>query len=106
MNCCEETEQFFSFVQVPHWQMISAGLQPNDNKIIEILKLLSDTRWSAHAVAIKALCQNYAGIQQSLLNIADDEHQNLSTREEARALHRNCINVQHVECHPSMFPRV
>ncbi|KAK7162483.1 hypothetical protein R3I93_006713 [Phoxinus phoxinus] len=98
VNCCEETEQFFSFVQTlfnfsskttSRWQMIRAGLQPNDNKRIETLKSLSDTRWSAHAVATIALCQNYAGIQQSLLNIADDhEHQNLSTREEARALHK------------------
>ncbi|KAI4824633.1 hypothetical protein KUCAC02_013131, partial [Chaenocephalus aceratus] len=30
------------------------------------------------------LCLNYACIQQSLLNIVDDEHHNLSTREEAR----------------------
>ncbi|CAM4509097.1 unnamed protein product [Leuciscus chuanchicus] len=75
--------------------MIRAGLQPNDNKRIETLKSLSDTRWSAHAVATKALCQNYAGIQQSLLNIADDdEHQNLSTREEARALHKKINKLE------------
>uniref|UniRef100_A0A8P4KM64 Zinc finger MYM-type protein 1 n=1 Tax=Dicentrarchus labrax TaxID=13489 RepID=A0A8P4KM64_DICLA len=103
VNCCEETEQFFSFVQAlfnfsskttSRWQMIRAGLQPNDNKRIETLKSLSDTRWSAHAVATKALCQNYAGIQQSLLNIADDEHQNLSTREEARALHKKMNKLE------------
>ncbi|CAM4513430.1 unnamed protein product [Leuciscus chuanchicus] len=77
------------------WQMIRAGLQPNDNKRIETLKSLSDTRWSAHAVATKALCQNYAGIQQSLLNIADDdEHQNLSKREEARALHKKMNKLE------------
>ncbi|CAM4446998.1 unnamed protein product [Leuciscus chuanchicus] len=104
VNCCEETEQFFSFVQTlfnfsskttSRWQMIRAGLQPNDNKRIETLKSLSDTRWSAHAVATKALCTNYAGIQLSLLNIADDdEHQNLSTREEARALHKKMNKLE------------
>uniref|UniRef100_A0A8P4KG01 TTF-type domain-containing protein n=1 Tax=Dicentrarchus labrax TaxID=13489 RepID=A0A8P4KG01_DICLA len=103
VNYYEETEQFFSFVQAlfnfsskttSRWQMIRAGLQPNDNKRIETLKSLSDTRWSAHAVTTKALCQNYAGIQQSLLNIADDEHQNLSTREEARALHKKMIKLE------------
>ena len=104
VNCCGETEQFFSFVQslfnfssrsTSRWQMIKAGLQPNDNHRIETLKTLSDTRWSAHAVATKALCQNYAGIQQSLLNIADDdEHQNLSTREEARVLHKKMNKLE------------
>ena len=71
-----------------------AGLQPNENQRIETLKSLSDTRWSAHAVANKALCQNYAGIQQSLLNIADDEHQNWSTREEARALYKKMNKLE------------
>ena len=104
VNCCEETEQFFSFVQslfnfssrsTSQWQMIKAGLQPNENHRIENLKTLSDTRWSVHAVATKALCQNYVGIQQSLLNIADDdEHRNLSTREEARMLHKKMNKLE------------
>ncbi len=74
--------------------MIMAGLQPNDNHRIETLKTLSDTRWSAHAVATKALCQSYAGIQQSFLNIADHVHQNLSTREEARTLHKKMNKLE------------
>ncbi|KAF3843389.1 hypothetical protein F7725_002238 [Dissostichus mawsoni] len=42
----------------------------------------------------KALCLNYACIQLSLLNIVDDEHHNLSTREEARVLHKNMNKLE------------
>lgn len=65
-----------------------AGLQLNDSNRIETLKSRSDTRWSADAAAAKALCQNYIGIQQSLLSIADDEQQNWTTSDEAKALYK------------------
>lgn len=63
VNCCQETEDFFSFVHTlfnfcsrspARWQTITTGFQSNDNCRIETLKTLSDTRWSAHAQATKA----------------------------------------------------
>lgn len=95
VNCCLETEDFFSFVQTlfnfcsrspSQWQTITAGLQPDENSRIETLKTLSDTRWSVHAEATKALCLNYANIQESLRKIADDANQQLTPRDEASLL--------------------
>lgn len=50
------------------------------------MKSLSDTRWSARADAVKALCAGYDGIQTALHNIAADDQQNGSTRHEADCL--------------------
>lgn len=62
VDCCL---WFFTFVQNPFkffskstwcWQILTAGLQCNDRGRIETLKSLSETRWSAHAQAVHALC--------------------------------------------------
>ncbi|XDV19134.1 hypothetical protein PO909_024682, partial [Leuciscus waleckii] len=96
VNCCLETEEFFNLVQTllhfsskstSRWQTITAGLLPYDNQRIETLKSLSDTRWSAHAQATKALQQNYSRIQESLQKISNDTTQCLTTRDEARTLY-------------------
>uniref|UniRef100_A0A3B3QZT7 TTF-type domain-containing protein n=1 Tax=Paramormyrops kingsleyae TaxID=1676925 RepID=A0A3B3QZT7_9TELE len=65
---------------------ITAGLEPNENQRIETLKSLSDTRWTAHTTATKALCQNYANIQQSLLELSEDSSQHVTTKREAVSL--------------------
>lgn len=71
VNCCLEANNFlqslFNFCSksTTRWQIVTAGLEPNDNKWIETLKALSNTRWSANAQATKALFLNYASIQES-----------------------------------------
>lgn len=92
VNSCFQTDEFFSLVQAlfnfaskstSRWQTITSGLAPNDNTRIETLKSLSDTRWSAHASATKALHQNYGNIQESLLKLSTDTSQNVTTQREA-----------------------
>lgn len=78
VNCCTETADFFFTLfnfcskSTARWKVVTAGLQPDENHRIETLKPLSDTRWAAHAQATKALCRNYANIQESLMNIAEN----------------------------------
>lgn len=95
VNCCLETEEVFSFIQSlfnffsrspSRWQILTNNLKPNESNRIETLKSLSDTRWSAHASAAKAVYINYENILQSLHGISEDDTQNLSTRSEASAL--------------------
>ncbi|OCT91740.1 hypothetical protein XELAEV_18014804mg [Xenopus laevis] len=69
----------------PLVEWVPSGLQPHINNRIETLKPLCDTRWSAHTQATKALTVNYANIHESLNNIADDFHQNLPIRDEAKS---------------------
>lgn len=47
-----------------------------------------DTRWSAHSEVTKALSLNYANIQHSLQKIMEGDNQNVTTRNEAQALHK------------------
>ena len=102
-NCCEETEQFFTFVQslfnffsksTSRWQIISEGLQANEKGCIETLKSLSDTRWSAHSDVTKALCLNYASIQLSLRLLAADTRQTLTTQNEAKTLIKKMYKLE------------
>lgn len=92
VNSCFETDAFFTLVQslfnfafksTSRWQTITAGLSANENARIETLKSLSDTRWSAHASATKALHQNYCNIQDSLLELSEDPSQNVTAQREA-----------------------
>lgn len=61
---------------------------------METLKALSDTRWSAHADATKALLLNYGVIQNSLRVISDDEHQTVSARNEAKSLAKHMDRLE------------
>ena len=47
---------------------------------------MSDTRWSAHADATKALVEGYGEINDTLVEIAGNEEEKAETREEARGL--------------------
>uniref|UniRef100_H3AN24 Uncharacterized protein n=1 Tax=Latimeria chalumnae TaxID=7897 RepID=H3AN24_LATCH len=94
--CCLEANNLLGFLQslfnfcsssTHRWQVVTAGLDPNDNKRIETLKELSGTRWSAHAQATRAFCLNYGNIQEPLESLADDSKQNPNTRSDARSLH-------------------
>jgi hypothetical protein len=50
------------------------------------LKNLSNTRWSSHADATNALCNNFQEIRHVLQNISDDRSENANTRNDARSL--------------------
>lgn len=50
------------------------------------MKCLSDTRWSARADAVKALCAGYDAIKSALLAVGSDDQQNRTTRHEANCL--------------------
>ena len=50
------------------------------------VKRMSDTRWSAHADATKALVEGYGEINDALVEIAGNEEEKAETREEARGL--------------------
>lgn len=76
------------------WQIITAGLQPNENQRMETWKNLSDTRWVSHSQAMKAICMNYGNIQESLKKIADDPNQNLTTQDEARSLNKKMAKLE------------
>ena len=51
-----------------------------------VVKSLSDTRWSARADAVKALCAGYEAIKSALLDIGVDDQQNGTTRHDAKSL--------------------
>jgi len=67
-------------------------VQPNENHCIETLKSLSDTRWAAHPT--KALCRNYANIQESLINFAEDSKQNPTSQNDAWSLHKKMNRLE------------
>ncbi len=103
VNCCLETDEFFTFVQslfnfcsksTWRWQIVTSNLEENEKGRIQTLKSLSNTRWSAHAQATSTLCLNYDNIFQSLQTIADDYHQNLTTRNEATSLSRQMEKLE------------
>lgn len=58
----------------------------SENKRLNTLKRLSDTRWASHAQATKALYIKYKNILNVLINMSTDETQNAQTKEEARSL--------------------
>lgn len=91
VDCCIDAVSFFGFVQslytffsasTHRWSVLKEHLGTSGL----VVKSLSDTRWSARADAVKALCAGYDGIQTALHNIAADDQQNGSTRHEADCL--------------------
>ena len=82
---------YFDFIQnvyvwfsasTHRWNILKSHLVKNGCTI----KKVSDTRWSARADAVFALHQNYIGIQEALLQAAEDRDQKASVRNEANAL--------------------
>jgi len=61
-------------------------------------KSLSDTRWSARADAVKALCAGYDCIKSALHDIAEDDQQNGSTRHEADSLAASMDILETARC--------
>ena len=91
VDCCIDAVSFFGFAQ-SLYTFFSASthrrsvLKEHLGTSGLVVKSLSDTRWSARADAVKALCAGYDGIQTALHNIAADDQQNGSTRHEADCL--------------------
>ena len=91
VDCCVDAVIFFGFVQALYtffsasthrWSVLKRNLYTKGL----VVKSLSDTRWSARADAVKALCAGYNGIKSALDHIAADDQQNGPTRHEANSL--------------------
>ena len=89
VSCCLESVGFFGFVQglysflvasTHRWKVVHNRLK---KKGLPTLKRLSDTRWSAHAAAVKAVVKAYEEIKAGLKEIAADPEQKGDTRKEA-----------------------
>ena len=72
--------------------MLTRTLGPN----LSVVKRLSDTRWSAHADAIKALYFGYIQIQEALKDLAGIEQQRCVIRHEANSLLNKFSNLETV----------
>nr|XP_012564415.2 zinc finger MYM-type protein 1-like [Hydra vulgaris] len=77
VNCVTTVSGFFDFVQnlyvflnasTQRWELLTKGLDSNQL----VLKRLSDTRWSAHSAATKALSKGFKNVKTVLENIAED----------------------------------
>ncbi|CAB4034674.1 zinc finger MYM-type 1-like [Paramuricea clavata] len=89
VRCCLESVEFFGFVQglysflvasTHRWKVVHNRLK---KKGLPTVKRLSDTRWSAHSAAVKAVVKGYGEIKAGLKEIAADPEQKGDTREEA-----------------------
>ena len=100
-ECCAQVVAFFDFVRklytffsasTHRWAILTASVGQH----CSVVKRLSDTRWSAHADAVKALCEGYENIQLALDSLADDVEQPKDTRPEAQRLRRKMDKLETV----------
>lgn len=75
------------------WEILRSHLGPHH----KVVKQLSDTRWSAQADAINALCEGYNEIRLSLQSIRNDvTNQSLETRLMAQGLEKKLDKLETV----------
>jgi len=99
VKSCEGAISFFGLIQEMYtffsastyrWAVMLEYLQNNDDEYQNgsklVLKRLTDTRWSARAVATKALSQSYNCFQKALQFIVKDTNQTQETIYEAKCL--------------------
>ena len=100
-ECCIQVVSFFEFVRklytffsasTHRWAILTASIGQH----CSVVKRLSDTRWSAHADAVKALCEGYSNIQRALDSLACDVDQSKDTRLEAQSLSKNMDKLETV----------
>ncbi|CAB4013453.1 zinc finger MYM-type 1-like [Paramuricea clavata] len=100
VSCCLESVGFFGFVQglcsflvasTHRWKVVHNQLK---KKGLPTVKRLSDTRWSAHAAAVKDVVKGYEEIKAGLKEIAADAEQKGDTRKEAL---NHASNMDHLE---------
>jgi len=100
-ECCVHVVSFFEFVRklysffsasTHRWAILTASIGQH----CSVVKRLSDTRWSAHADAVKALCEGYANIQLALDTLACDVDQSKDTRIEGQSLSKKMDKLETV----------
>ncbi|XP_060881736.1 zinc finger MYM-type protein 1-like [Metopolophium dirhodum] len=95
VNCCTEAVNFFDFVQklynffsgsTHRWNVLINILKKEEKNSVNgnssrllTLKSLSDTRWSCHAEACKAIVVNYEQILTALKSMYDGKENNVTT---------------------------
>ena len=92
VDCCTEAVLFFNCVpkiyvffsaSTHRWKILSDDLERSGTPTV---KRLSDTRWSAHSDAIRALKMGYTDIKNLLEVISEDEEEKADARLEAKGL--------------------
>jgi hypothetical protein len=100
VDCCRQAVSFFDFVQqvynffsasTSRYNLLKAKLAP---KGLPMPKRLSDTRWSAHADATKALMSGYADFAVVLDEIANDANQKGETCNTASGLYDRMCKLE------------
>ncbi|XP_050065265.1 zinc finger MYM-type protein 1-like [Aphis gossypii] len=95
VNCCTEAVNFFDFVHklynffsgsTHRWNILINILKKEEKNSVKensrrllTLKSLSDTRWSCHVEACKAIVVNYEQILTALKSMYDGEENNVTT---------------------------
>jgi len=89
---CTQTVSFFGIIQklytffsgsTHRWDVLLTRLRPKNLKVV---KRLIDTRWSAHADAVKAVAEGLAEIINALQDIVDNPQEEKKTINEAKSL--------------------
>ena len=100
VDCCREAVSFFDCVQKLYTFFSGSTARYNllkdklEAKKLPVPKQLSDTRWSAHADAVKALKSGYADIAGVLNDIADDVDQKGETCNTASGLYDQLCKLE------------
>ena len=96
VDCCVEAVSFFGLTQelynffsasTHRWKILTET--ESLDKGCQVTKSLSQTRWSANAEAVYALCHSYHNICTALGVIRDNEHEKAETRKTARNLNNS-----------------
>jgi hypothetical protein len=91
-ECCGIAVSFFDFVQRLYtffsastfrWQILCKKLNPLN---LVVVKMLSGTRWSTRADAVKALFEGYVPIEEALHLLSGDNEQTSECRVDANGL--------------------
>ncbi|XP_047132636.1 zinc finger MYM-type protein 1-like [Hydra vulgaris] len=100
VNCVTTVSGFFDFVQnlyvslnasTQRWELLTKGLDSNQL----VLKRLSDTRWSAHSAATKALSKGFKNVKTVLENIAEDPEEKVEARTTAAGIAKKMDQLEY-----------
>ncbi|XP_004212877.3 zinc finger MYM-type protein 1-like [Hydra vulgaris] len=100
VNCVTTVSGFFDFVQnlyvflnasTQRWELLTKGLDSNQL----VLKRLSDTRWSAHSAATKALSKGFKYVKTVLENIAEDPEEKVEARTTAAGIAKKMDQLEY-----------
>jgi len=101
VECCTQVVSFFDFVgklycffsaSTHRWTVLTTSIGSH----CRVVKRLSDTRWSAHADSVNALCEGYTEIQGALDTLASDTNQTQDTKLEALSLSKKMDKLEFV----------